>query len=169
MSDTYGSRMHKTDKLTFYYYIKHNKKSLDIPKGQSIYKCLVDNIFHIDRIEQQTLWVRIQLRRGVLDTPLCDKVCQWFAASLWFFSRYIGFLHQWNWQSSTHSLDFFFHCANVSVQIAKLKPKNIYDRSVGFSGYSGFLHNNLQNTTQNTKDWATRTPLKTGGGGSGSW
>jgi len=24
-----------------------------------------------------TLWVRTQLRRGALDTTLCDKVCQW--------------------------------------------------------------------------------------------
>jgi hypothetical protein len=31
-----------------------------------------------------TLWVRIPLRRGVLDTTLCDKVCQWLAAGLWF-------------------------------------------------------------------------------------
>ena len=30
-----------------------------------------------------TLWVRIQLR-WVLDTTLCDKVCQWLATSLWF-------------------------------------------------------------------------------------
>jgi hypothetical protein len=30
------------------------------------------------------LWVRIQLGRGVLDTTLCDKVCQWLAAGLWF-------------------------------------------------------------------------------------
>ena len=28
------------------------------------------------------LWVRIPLRRGVLDT-LCDKVCQWFAEGRW--------------------------------------------------------------------------------------
>jgi len=27
-----------------------------------------------------TLWVRIPFRRGVLDTTLCDKVCQWLAA-----------------------------------------------------------------------------------------
>ena len=26
------------------------------------------------------LWFRISLRRGVLDTTLCDKVCQWLAA-----------------------------------------------------------------------------------------
>jgi hypothetical protein len=26
-----------------------------------------------------TLWVRIPLRRGVLDTTLCDKVCHWFS------------------------------------------------------------------------------------------
>jgi hypothetical protein len=31
---------------------------------------------------QQTLWVRIPLRRGVLDTTLCDKVCQWLTAGL---------------------------------------------------------------------------------------
>jgi hypothetical protein len=31
------------------------------------------------------LWVRILLRRGVLlDTTLCDKVCQWLAAGRWF-------------------------------------------------------------------------------------
>ena len=29
------------------------------------------------------MWVRIQLGRGVLDT-VCDKVCQWLAAGLWF-------------------------------------------------------------------------------------
>jgi len=27
------------------------------------------------------LWVRIPLRRGVLDTTLCDKVCQWLTAA----------------------------------------------------------------------------------------
>ena len=31
-----------------------------------------------------TLWVRIPIRRGALDTTLCDKVCQWFAAGGWF-------------------------------------------------------------------------------------
>jgi hypothetical protein len=30
------------------------------------------------------LWVRIPLRRGVLDKTLCDKVCQWLATGLWF-------------------------------------------------------------------------------------
>ena len=31
-----------------------------------------------------TLCVRTPLRRGVLDTTLCDKVCQWLAAGWWF-------------------------------------------------------------------------------------
>ena len=31
-----------------------------------------------------TLWVQIPLRRGVLDTTLCDKVCQWLAIGQWF-------------------------------------------------------------------------------------
>ena len=30
------------------------------------------------------LWVRISLMRGVLDTTLCDKVCQWLAEGQWF-------------------------------------------------------------------------------------
>jgi hypothetical protein len=33
-----------------------------------------------------TLWVLIPLRWGVLDTTLCDKVCQWLATDLWFSS-----------------------------------------------------------------------------------
>ena len=31
-----------------------------------------------------TLWVRTLLRPGVLDTILCDKVCQWLATGQWF-------------------------------------------------------------------------------------
>jgi hypothetical protein len=31
-----------------------------------------------------TLWGRIPLRRGAVDTTLCDKVCQWLVAGLWF-------------------------------------------------------------------------------------
>ena len=30
------------------------------------------------------LWVRIQRRRGELNTTFCDKVCQWHAGSRWF-------------------------------------------------------------------------------------
>jgi hypothetical protein len=29
-------------------------------------------------------WVRIPFRRGVLDTTLCDIVCQWLATGWWF-------------------------------------------------------------------------------------
>ena len=30
------------------------------------------------------LWVWIPLRRGVLDTTLCDQVCQWLVTGWWF-------------------------------------------------------------------------------------
>ena len=33
--------------------------------------------------------------RGVLDTILCDKVCQWLVLVV--LSGYSGLLHQWNW------------------------------------------------------------------------
>ena len=32
----------------------------------------------------QMLWVWTPLRQGVLDTTLCDKVCQWLATGRWF-------------------------------------------------------------------------------------
>ena len=31
-----------------------------------------------------TLWVRTPIRRGVLDTTLYDKVCQWLSTGRWF-------------------------------------------------------------------------------------
>jgi hypothetical protein len=31
-----------------------------------------------------TLWVRVPLMRGVLDTTLYDRVCQWLATGRWF-------------------------------------------------------------------------------------
>jgi hypothetical protein len=34
-------------------------------------------------LSPQRLWVRIPLRQGVIDTTLCDKVCQWLAAGRW--------------------------------------------------------------------------------------
>jgi hypothetical protein len=37
-----------------------------------------------------TLWTRIPLRQGVLETTLSDKMCQWFATGLWFPSGTIG-------------------------------------------------------------------------------
>ena len=36
------------------------------------------------QIGQMTKNTRIPLKRGVLDTTLCDKVCQWLAAGRWF-------------------------------------------------------------------------------------
>ena len=49
--------------------------------GSWIYNYLWYQCLHVSPLK---LWVRIPLRRGVLDTRLCDKVCQWLAAGLWF-------------------------------------------------------------------------------------
>ena len=35
-------------------------------------------------ITTNIVWVRIPLRRGVLNTTLCDQVCQWLTVGLWF-------------------------------------------------------------------------------------
>jgi hypothetical protein len=58
-------------------------------------------------ISPLTLLVRTPLRQGVLDTTLCDKVCQWLATGRWFspgthvFSinktdHHDTFLYNWN-------------------------------------------------------------------------
>jgi hypothetical protein len=47
--------------------------------GGWIYNCLCNQC-----PSPLTLWVRILLRQGVLDTTLCDKVCQWLAVGQWF-------------------------------------------------------------------------------------
>ena len=49
--------------------------------GSWIYNYLCN---HYQCLSPLTLWVRIQLKRGVVDTTLCDNVCQWLAAGQWF-------------------------------------------------------------------------------------
>ena len=46
------------------------------PWSCSYYSCIYDYLCN-QYLSQLTLWVRIPLRRGVLDTTLCGKVCQW--------------------------------------------------------------------------------------------
>ena len=37
-------------------------------------------------LSPRMLWVRTQLKQGLLDTTLCNNVCQWLAAGWWFSS-----------------------------------------------------------------------------------
>ena len=49
------------------------------PYGNFIYNYLCNQC-----LSPLTLWVWILLRRSVLDTSLCDKVCQWLEVRRWF-------------------------------------------------------------------------------------
>ena len=42
------------------------------------------NTYAISALSPLKLWVRIPLRRDVLDTTLCDKDCQWLTTGRWF-------------------------------------------------------------------------------------
>jgi len=44
------------------------------------YGSWIYNYIYNQGLSPLTLWVRTPPRRGVLDTTLCDKVCQWLAA-----------------------------------------------------------------------------------------
>ena len=54
------------------------------PSWSWSYGSWIDNHIFNQCLSQLTLRVRIPLRRGVLDTTLCDKVCVWLATGRWF-------------------------------------------------------------------------------------
>ena len=59
--------------------------------GSWIYKYLCNQC-----LSTLKFWVRIPLRRGVLDTTLCDKICQRLAVDRWFPSS-INWPPRYNW------------------------------------------------------------------------
>ena len=44
----------------------------------------INNYIYNQCLSPLTLWIRILLRRGILDATLCDKVCQRLATGRWF-------------------------------------------------------------------------------------
>ena len=54
--------------------------------GSWIYNYLCNH--HLSPLK---LWDQIPLRQTVLDTTLCDKVCQWLATGQWFSSGLVSF------------------------------------------------------------------------------
>ena len=50
----------------------------------TLFKVWIYNYLCNQCLSPLNLWVWILLRWGVLDTTLCDKVCQWHAAGQWF-------------------------------------------------------------------------------------
>ena len=68
----------------FHYWTKYKLSSIWGPSwswsyGSDIYYYLCNQC-----LSPLTLWVRTPLRPGVLDTTLCDKVCQWLTTGRWF-------------------------------------------------------------------------------------
>jgi hypothetical protein len=49
-----------------------------------LYSSWIYNYICNQCLSPPTLWVRIPLKWGVLDTTLCDKVSQWLAIGQWF-------------------------------------------------------------------------------------
>jgi hypothetical protein len=64
-----------------------------------------------------TLWVRTPLRRGVLDTTLCDKVCRWLATGHCFSLGPPG--------SSTNKNDHRYNWNSVESGVKHHKPEPI--------------------------------------------
>ena len=61
-----------------------NKQTINYNPWSWSYGSWIYNYLCNQCLSPLTLWVRILLRRGVLDTTLCDKVCQWLTSGRWF-------------------------------------------------------------------------------------
>ena len=59
--------------------IKISKRPKSWSYGSWIYNYLCNQC-----LSPLTLWVRTPLRRDILNTTLCNQVCQWFATGRWF-------------------------------------------------------------------------------------
>ena len=98
----------------------HYYSNLFRQKGPSwSYDSWIYNYLCNQYLSPLTLWVRIPLRRGVLDTTLCDKVCQWLATGRWFSPGTPVF--------STSKTDHH-HITEILLKVASstIKPKPIF-------------------------------------------
>jgi hypothetical protein len=64
--------------------IKKYECSINSQRPSWSYDSWIYNYLCIQCLSPLKLWVWTQLRRGELDTTLCDKVCQWLATGWWF-------------------------------------------------------------------------------------
>jgi hypothetical protein len=78
----------KKKRQTTIYKTLHRKLSFHTRiRGRDRHR-MVDRIYNYLRtqcLSSLMLWVRIPLRRGVLDTALCYQVCQWLSTGRWLF------------------------------------------------------------------------------------
>ena len=65
-------------KFFFLFFFKILDALMGLPWSWS-YDSWIYNYHSNQCLSSLTLWVRISLRQGVLDTTLCDKVCQWLS------------------------------------------------------------------------------------------
>jgi len=65
--------------------MNYTVKPVQRPSWSWSYGTWIYNYLCNQYLSPQRLWVWTPLRRGVLDTTLCDKVCQWLAAGGVFF------------------------------------------------------------------------------------
>ena len=98
------------------YYFSFQKKGL--PWSWS-YDNWIYNYLCNQCLSPLTLWVQIPHRR-VLYTTLCDKVCQWLAAGLWFslgtlVSDIIEIIWMWRWFDLIWFLVFNTTFSNIST------------------------------------------------------
>ena len=64
--------------------LHHHYRLEEGPSWSWLHGCWIYNYLCNQCLSPLTLWVRTPLRRGELDTTLCDEICQWLATGQWF-------------------------------------------------------------------------------------
>jgi hypothetical protein len=86
------------------------------------------------------LWIRIPLRRGVLDTTLCDKVCQWHATGRWYSPVLHPSVVQLTMKSFTYHVESFICLSVCLLDVVKCHFQQYFSYIVAVSFIGGGNH-----------------------------
>ena len=83
--DFFFTKISKSDFSAMYHNTNKLRHVLQIISGQPwSYGSWIYNYQCNQCLSPLTLWVGIPFRQDVIDTTICDKVCQWLVAGQWF-------------------------------------------------------------------------------------
>jgi len=125
-------------------FLLNNHQIFQGPSWSWSYSSWIYNYLCNRCLSQLTLRVRIPLRRGVLNTTLCDKVCQWLVTGRWFPPSTAV--------SSTNKTDCHY-TTEISLKVA-LNTITLTFKSFAWSAINSFMAMwNKRMNCETTHDW----------------
>jgi hypothetical protein len=89
-------------------------------------------------------WVRIPVRLGVLDTTLCDNVCQWLASDRWFSPVFST-----NKTDRHDTTEILFKVVLSIIILIHSAANNMFQSYIGREDVQEFIKKNIQKWLKN--------------------